>query len=392
MDSATASYQETLLSKLIEVGIALSATRNTKELLKRITTEARSLTNSDGGSLYIREGDNLRFVVSQSTTLDGNSRGTMTRQMFKEFTIPISKESIAGYVAMTKTPQVIDDAYAIPDDKPYRHSKKADRENDYHTRSILTVPMLDIDGNVIGVLQLINHTEDDGAVAPYPAHMIPVAQALASQAGVTLRNSQLRDELREVHYDTILRLSTAAEFRDNETANHVKRVSEYSAIIADYMGLDHDTVDRIRIASPMHDIGKLGIPDAILKKPGRFTPEERKIMEQHCELGGQIMEGSNSDLIAMCRSVAMTHHEKWDGSGYPNGLKGEEIPIEGRIVALADVFDAIASKRVYKDAVPIDDVLAILRKDAGTHFDPTCVERFFRGLHEIREVFERLKD
>ena len=386
------AYSRKTLTRLIEIGIALSSVRELKELLKLITKEARELTHSDGGSLYIVEGDRLRFVVSQSASLDKGEGTTIIRAAFKEFTIPISKDSIAGYAALTQEVEVIDDAYAIPEDKPYRHSKIFDEQNDYVTRSILTVPMLDGGGEVIGVLQLINHLNENNQPAPFPEESLPLVQAMASQAAVAIRNTQLTDELKELHYDTVIRLSTAAEFRDNETANHVQRVSHYSEIIARNLGLGPRHRELIKVTSPMHDIGKIGIPDKILLKPGRFTPEERKEMEKHAELGAAIMAGSSSALLQMCEVVAISHHEKWDGSGYPHGLKGEDIPIEGRIVAVADVFDAIASKRVYKDATPFEKVLPIIKESSGTHFDPECVDAFFRSISEIRKIHEDLRD
>ena len=392
MTKLLSTHPEDTLAKLISVGMALSATHDIRDLLKLITTEARKLTGSDAGSIYIKEADRLRFAVSQCESLDEGTSDTISRPVFKSTTMPISNESIAGHVALTKAIEIIDDAYDLPQGKPYRHSKVFDRENQYQTRSILAVPMLDRKDEVIGVLQLINHLDEEGRPSPYPESVVPLVKALASQAAVALRNAQLREELKQVHYDTILRLSIAAEYKDRETGNHIKRVSKYSRTIAEYMGFSRGIQEMIMAASPMHDIGKIGIPDNILGKPGRFTPEERKIMETHTELGAQIMAGSDSSLLRMCEAVASTHHEKWDGSGYPRRLKGENIPLPGRIVAVADVFDAILSKRVYKEAVPLDEVVVIVKESAGKHFDRACVNAFMHALPIIRDIVEELKD
>lgn len=392
MSNSSIIVNEEVLTKIIRIGIALSATTDPKDLLKLITMEARELTFSDSASLYLVKDNHLSFVVSQCASLDGISGNTISRRIFKESLLPISSDSIVGHVARTKQIELLDDAYSIPADKPYRHNNSFDEENDYRTQSMVTVPMIDVNRNVIGVLQLINHLDPSGNIISYPTAVLPLLKALASQAAVAVVNAQMQEELKSVQYDTIVRLSTAAEFRDNETAKHVERVSRYSRTIAEYLDLSSYQQEIIAIASPMHDIGKIGIPDKILLKPGRFTPEERTIMETHSNIGGRIMKGGGSGLIRTCREIALTHHEKFDGSGYPFGLKKDDIPITGRIVAVADVFDAICSKRCYKDAVPFDDVLDIVRKEDGAHFDPKCIKAFFRALPTIRQIHEEWAD
>jgi putative two-component system response regulator len=158
------------------------------------------------------------------------------------------------------------------------------------------------------------------------------------------------------------------------------------------MWVSQEEVELIYYASPMHDIGKIGIPDSILLKPGKLTPEERKIMETHTIIGGRILDNPESELIAMSREIALTHHEKWDGSGYPNAIRGEEIPISGRITALADVFDAMSSKRCYKEAFSDEFVLPEIRASSDKHFEPKMVEVFFDVWEEIKQVREEYKD
>ncbi|MCX7777823.1 MAG: two-component system response regulator [Armatimonadetes bacterium] len=193
-------------------------------------------------------------------------------------------------------------------------------------------------------------------------------------------------ELREAQLETVRRLGRAAEFRDDETGNHILRMSIYCAILARRLGLSDEEVEMILYASPMHDVGKIGVPDKILLKPGKLDPDEWEIMKKHTVWGAEILSGSKSQLLETARTIALTHHEKWDGSGYPYGLSGEEIPLFGRICAISDVFDALTSERVYKPAYPNEKAFAIITEGRGKHFDPKVVDAFFASLDEILEV------
>ncbi len=192
--------------------------------------------------------------------------------------------------------------------------------------------------------------------------------------------------LEESHKEAIYRLSAAAEYRDEETGLHIVRMARYAAIIAEELGQDEEFVRRLLLAAPMHDVGKIGIPDAILLKPDHLTPEEFEVMKSHTLIGGRILAGSNSPLLKMAETIALTHHEKFDGSGYPRGLEGEAIPVEGRITGLADVFDALTSRRVYKPAFPLEEALRIIESERGRHLDPRVVQAFQNRLPEILEV------
>jgi len=193
-------------------------------------------------------------------------------------------------------------------------------------------------------------------------------------------------ELNETRMEVIRRLGRAAEFRDNETGYHIIRMSKFSEIIARNLGLGAEEAELILNASPMHDIGKIGIPDEILLKPGKLDKNEWDIMQTHAAIGAEILSGHDSELMLMAQEIAMYHHEKFDGSGYPNGLKGRDIPITARIVALSDVFDALTSERPYKKAWPVEEAVAEIRKCSGKHFDPELVEVFERSLPEILDV------
>ncbi|MFW9594311.1 MAG: HD domain-containing phosphohydrolase [Macromonas sp.] len=190
-------------------------------------------------------------------------------------------------------------------------------------------------------------------------------------------------ELNQSRLEVVRRLGRAAEYRDNETGLHIIRMSHYAALIAASLGWSDADCDLLLHASPMHDIGKIGIPDHILLKPGKFEPDEWEVMKRHAQMGADILSDGDSDLMQLARNIALTHHEKWDGSGYPNGLAGTDIPQAGRIVAVADVFDALTSSRPYKKAWPVEDAVRFMQEQAGCHFDPEIVSHFMVLLPEI---------
>jgi putative two-component system response regulator len=190
-------------------------------------------------------------------------------------------------------------------------------------------------------------------------------------------------ELRLLREETIRRLSSAAEFRSQETGEHIVRMSLYCALLAQLAEVDADRAEMMRIASPMHDVGKLGIPDAILLKPGPLTTEEREVMEDHAEIGYRILAGSQVELLDLAALMALTHHERIDGTGYPRGLAGDEIPIEGRIAAVADVFDALTSDRVYRPAFTPDEARAMMEEGRGTQFDADLLDLFFGAFDDV---------
>jgi len=193
-------------------------------------------------------------------------------------------------------------------------------------------------------------------------------------------------ELNNTRLEIIRRLGRAAEYKDNETGLHVIRMSHYSRLIAEKMGLDDEWCELLFNAAPMHDIGKIGIPDSILLKKGKLNDEERELMNHHSEYGGEIIGDHDYPLLAMAKEVALTHHEKWDGSGYPNQLAGESIPLAARIIAIADVFDALTSERPYKKAWTVEDTMKMLDENAGSHFDPAIVPVVHEVLPEIIKI------
>lgn len=211
-------------------------------------------------------------------------------------------------------------------------------------------------------------------------------------------------ELAEAHKQVVRCLARVGEYRDNETGNHVLRVGLVAEIIARRLGLSREFCGRIREAAALHDIGKVGVPDAVLLKPGKLDAVEFTVMKDHCRKGWNVCLpqsdapvmptaiASNSPILEMAASIAYTHHEKWDGSGYPGGLRGEDIPIEGRITAVADVFDALTHARPYKAAMSIEESLRILKEERGTHFDPRVLDAFFASLEEVLDVYRHHAD
>jgi putative two-component system response regulator len=199
-------------------------------------------------------------------------------------------------------------------------------------------------------------------------------------------------ELRLSREETIQRLAIAAEFRDSSTAQHIQRMAHYSELLARKAGLSPERCDLIRTASPMHDIGKIGTPDHVLLKPGRFTEEEFGVIAQHAEIGYRILSGSDAELLKVAALIAYTHHERYDGTGYPRGLKGEAIPIEGRIVAIADAFDALTTQRVYKPAFEISHAIELMLKNRGKHFDPELLDLFVASVDELAHIRDQYAD
>ncbi|MDH4133307.1 MAG: two-component system response regulator [Gammaproteobacteria bacterium] len=193
-------------------------------------------------------------------------------------------------------------------------------------------------------------------------------------------------ELNETRLEVIRRLGRAAEYRDNETGLHIIRMSKYSQVLGRAAGLSESEAELLLNASPMHDIGKIGIPDGILLKPGKLDPEEWTVMKTHASIGAEILSSSGSELLEAARVIAISHHEKWDGSGYPHGLAGDAIPFTGRIVAVADVFDALTTERPYKKAWAIDDAFNYIREQSGKHFDPALAGLFLRHSEEILTI------
>ena len=402
------------LQRIIQIGIEVAQIKDLDVLLEKVLSEARSLVNADAGSIYIKENETLKFSYAQNETMRKRlSEGK--KLIYTTFSMPITNKSIAGFVAMESTVLNIPDAYKIPADKPYSFDSSYDKISGYETHSMLTVPLKNNLGECIGVLQLINAKDEKNKIVPFSDTDELLIKPFAMYAAVAIERAQLTRT-------TILRMISMAELRDpKETGAHVNRVASYAMEIYENLalkkGVAKEEVDKLRdsfrLAAMLHDVGKVAISDNILKKPGRFTDEEHDIIKTHTIEGARLFKGAKSDFDAIAAEVALTHHEKWDGGGYPgfidletgktipgyedeNGKtrtkKGEEIPLYGRIVALADVYDALSSKRSYKEAWDEQKVLNIIKEERGKHFDPDVVDSFFEVLDVIRSISQRYPD
>jgi putative two-component system response regulator len=206
--------------------------------------------------------------------------------------------------------------------------------------------------------------------------LIDLSNALRRRQAEAESRDLAAQAVRDAHIDTLRRLTRAVEYHDGATGAHIERVGEHAAAIGRAIGLEPARVELLRIAAPLHDIGKIAVPGAILRKPEPLTDVERSLIEQHTERGRELLQGSGNDVLELAATIAWTHHERWDGGGYPRGLVGEAIPLEGRIVAVADVFDALTSDRPYRGAIGVDEALATIAGESGKSFDPAVVEAF----------------
>lgn len=402
------------LAQLMKVGIEITEVKDINVLLERILKEARKLVNADAGSIYIKEDDKLKFSYTQNDTLQ-KRLPPGKKLIYSTFSVPINNQSISGYVANTGETLNIPDVYKLRSGLPYSFNKRYDNLSGYRTQSVLTFPLKTNRGDVIGVLQLINGKDAKGKVAPFSKKDEPLILNFANTAAVAIERAQMTRAM-------ILRMIKMAELRDpKETGSHVNRVAAFAVVIFEHWagkrGVSQEQIEKsrdiLRMAAMLHDVGKVAISDTILKKPGRFTPEEYDIMKQHTFLGARLFSELYSEFDEAASIVALNHHEYWDGGGYPGhinpfdgkplpgfgcgdngvrGKRGEEIPGFGRVVAIADVYDALSSRRVYKEPWDEARVLETLRAQSGKQFDPEMIDAFFSCLDSIQSIAERYPD
>ena len=401
------------LDALILLGIELNQVQDLDILMELILSEARRFVNADAGSIYIRDSHSLYFTYTQNDTLQRRLKNG-EKLIYSTFSLPMDKTSIAGYVACTGRALDLADVYQIDASQPYLFSQKFDKASDYKTRSVLTLPLKTPEGDVIGVLQIINAQDEANRVISFSIEDQRIMTHFASIAAVALNRAKMTRAM-------ILRMIQMVQMRDpNETGDHVNRVAGYAIEIYEKWAVTQCCAqeeikrnrDIFRMAAMLHDVGKIAISDLILKKPSRFDLNEYEVMKMHTIFGAQLFQDRQSDYDTAAAEVALTHHEWWDGSGYPghvdvaacsglenlmledetsSGKKGHEIPIFGRIVSLADVYDALCSPRVYKDAWDESKALSSIEKAAGTQFDPDLVEIFFDNIDMIRSIQKRYK-
>ncbi len=402
------------LDTLTHLVIELNQVSDLDILMEHILTQARRFVNADAGSIYIVQKDTLQFTYTQNDTLQKRLRSG-EKLIYSTFSLPINEQSIAGYVAATGRPLNLPDVYRLEPTRPYQFGKEFDQKSNYNTKSVLTIPLKAANGDLLGILQIINAQDAQKRVIPFSEKDEKMMMHFASIAAVALERAQMTRAI-------ILRMIKMAELRDpKETGAHVNRVGGFAVELYEKWALKRSLSQKIidknrdvlRMAAMLHDVGKVAISDIILKKPGRFNNDEYEIMKQHTVLGAQLFLGRQSDFDDAASLVALNHHERWDGDGYPGyvdiitgnpinghispegkplGKKGEEIPLFGRIVALADVYDALSSARIYKEAWDESEVLTTIEKEAGHHFDSELVEIFFSCLDVIRSIQARYSD
>lgn len=490
------------IRKLNAIGISLSDVQNLNDLLEVIVSEARHFTQADGGSLYIKENGRLNFTVAQTESLEKRDG---RKEPFKSFHLPLSKKSIAGYVASTGELLNIPDVYEIPTSIEYQINKEFDVKNSYRSKSMLVVPMRDPSGSVIGVLQLINSMNGKQEPVPFKPEYESLVLSLASQAAVAIQNVKLIDEIRSLFKSLVRYSAKAIDARSPHTAGHSGRVAKYSVRIASAVNEEEtgplanvsfspEEIEEIRMAGWLHDIGKIGVRESVLEKMNKLTDDQLEVIRErfecikqsirnvalvkqmkasiagngileafkqvdmdiraqleeidHCfafvkriNIPGPMVEADYDRLRAMAKCTyidpcgrarpyltrrehenlsivkgnltsaeykeiqahvkytldildkipftkdlrnipkyAAAHHEYLDGSGYPQGLSGNEIPLQARILCIADIFDALSSPdRPYKKAIPIERALEILRDEAcNGKIDPDLVELFIK--------------
>jgi len=291
---------------------------------------------------------------------------------------------IAGCVAASGEALIINDPY-----NDSRFDKEVDKRTGYRTRNILALPILNGEGQILGVYQAINKMPEPAAFSRQDLDHLLLA---ATYTGKALDAALLQEEIEATQRELIFTLAEAGEKRSKETGQHVKRVAEYSYLFAASCGMNETEAQLVRLAAPMHDIGKIAIPAAILQKPGKLDDQEWGIMKTHSDLGYQILEHSERRMLKAAAVIAHQHHEKWDGSGYPQGLKGEDIHIYGRITAMADVFDALAFPRVYKPAWELERIVSLFKAERGHQFDPRLADVFLHNLDAVVRIKEEYGD
>ena len=396
----TSKENEDKLQKIMEIERQLNEIQDVDVLLERILTETRHIVNADAGSIYVVEEDRIKIKYGQNDThLKELAPGE--KLPYSCFSFPINEKQICGYVASTGKSVNIKDCYEIPESEPYKFNKNSDIMTNYRTKSMYTFPLKNANGTILGVLQIINKLDENGQVISFDEEDELFIGHFAVSAVQALGHAYLTSNM-------VKRMLKMAEFRDpKETYPHVERVSSFAMEIYDRWAFNHNVPqaevqkyrDNLKIAAKFHDVGKVGISDVILKKTfPRFTDEERNIMKGHTCIGAQLFEPIESSLDVMAQEIALHHHDRWDGgeNGYPGNVKledfsirdgvvpkaeplaGKDIPLSARIVAVADVFDALSHKRCYKESWSMDDSFEEIQNSAGSHFDPEVVYAFMQ--------------
>ncbi|HAK45828.1 MAG TPA: hypothetical protein DCO79_07915 [Spirochaeta sp.] len=373
MDTKTLVNRPTavkLLDTIFDYLTRIARERNIDKILRLIADFGRDVVSADRCTVWL---------------LDESKNILWTRVAHGVDRIEIPRDKgIAGVVATTGNPLIINDPYSDP-----RFDKEVDKKTGYRTYGIIALPIRDSAGKMIGVVQVLNSLTPLKKFTKKDQQHLVLA---ASYAGNQLAAVLLQEEIDNTQKEIIFTLAETGEMRSKETGNHVKRVAEYSRLLSLLYGLSDTEALLLKTASPLHDIGKIAIADSILLKPGPLTNEEHNIMKGHTNLGYDMLKHSDRTVFKAAADIALHHHEKWDGTGYPGKIKGENISLYGRITAIADVFDALASPRVYKEPWNRDRIIETFKADSGTHFDPELTALFIDNFEQFWHINLSLTD
>ncbi|MDR3159321.1 MAG: HD domain-containing protein [Zoogloeaceae bacterium] len=376
----------------------LSRYKDENVSLDRILAMARTVTCADAGTIFLVDGDELAFAYTHNDSLFAVREAY--KHAYATSRLPISRDSIAGYVACTGEALNLEDVRQLPPDAPYRFNDRFDKSSGYRTCSMLTVPFLDFDGRICGVMQLINRlVRKTRSPAPFTLDMAYTARLMAREAGSIVAHNALYR--RNVY--NVLRMAQVHD--PSETGPHAERVGAVASELYQRWAEKNERPpeeiryekSRIRLAAMLHDIGKVGISDLILKKRGNLNEKEYRVMRSHTELGASILAEETDAISMLARDIALHHHQKWNGKGYAGSgnegrLAGKNIPLAARITSIADVFDALISPRCYKDAWTFEDALALLAKEAGQHFDPELIACMEEISYILPMIYRRFPD
>ena len=358
------------LNLLVEFGARISSELRLDKLLDIIAKQISRMLNVGRCTIYLKdtERNELWSKIAQGRGLEHT-----------EIRLPLDGNNTAAIVAKTGQPINLSNAY-----EDERFSMAVDMVTDFRTHTMLAVPLKNNNGKVLGVFQVANKA--DGT--PFDKKDEGILLLLATLAASSIEIAKLYQDVHVAQIETIYRLAVTAEYRDQQdTRAHLKNISIISYLLALALGMSKKEAELIKNASPLHDIGKVALADNILLKPGRLSPEEFEIMKSHTVYGGRILEGAHSKVLQVAHKMSLYHHEKWNGSGYPHGLKGEEIPLEARIITVADVFDALCVSRVYKKAWKTDDAYLYILGESGKAFDPRIVAAFKKIYSSVRKLY-----
>ncbi|UCG00072.1 MAG: HD domain-containing protein [Spirochaetaceae bacterium] len=404
----TAPRARTIISRdptrLLQIVEEIYHIKDLDTLLEKVLLEARNFVKAEAGTLYLAAGRYLYFSYVQNEALFREDR-PKDKYIYSNKRLAIDKNSLAGYVAATGDSLLIDDVYDISSNVSYHFNPDFDKKTSYKTGSILVVPLETTDHLILGVLQLINAKNETGLIIPFSMQDRLYITEFARNAANAIEKAKLSREM-------VLRMVELAELRDPyETSQHAKRVGAYSIELYEAWALRHRVEDRkikhmkeiLRNAAILHDVGKVALSDVILRKPGGLGKDEIIQMKSHTIHGARLFKYVHSPWDRMAAEVALNHHERWDGRGYPGkidnifareirfgpGKREKEIPLAARIVALADVYDALMSKRSYKDSWKEEQAMRYIRVQAGRQFDPELVGLFQRNYDTIRAIRKR---